>query len=385
MLNPVVIVTIVFSAIYFLMVLYFFINWLRLKPSPVNGPSSPGTATPFVSIIIPTRNESGNIVRCLESIFKQTYPASSFEVILIDDYSTDPTLRLAREFTQPNLTVLDLQQYLGAAGEYIPNKKKAIALGVKNAKGEIIITTDGDCYMEENWLGTLVQFYQANDYKLVTGPVMIKPARSPFAWFQQLDVITLLGVTGATIRSGLPTMCNGANLMYSKKVFHEVEGFKGNHDLPTGDDIFLMQKINSRYPNSIGFLKNYDACVFTGAEKSLGGFISQRVRWLSKSRRFGNFKVGAILYFTYLFNLLVLGTAFNLLNPMPMNWLPLAIAGGAKLFADLLFQIPVTIFFRKAILLLLLPVIEVFHILYIVFIGAISLVGRYRWKDRMVK
>jgi len=384
-MSPLLIVTIVFSALYFLLVLYFFIGWLRLNSKPANPPTRQ-PAEPFVSIIIPVRNESDNIKVCLESIFKQTYPADNFEVIVIDDYSTDPTLRLAREFTQPNLLVLDLQQYLNEAGEYVPNKKKAIALGIKNAKGDLIITTDGDCVMGENWLSAMVEFYTSNDYKLVTGPVMVKPARGPFSWFQQLDVMSLIGVTGATIRNSSPTMCNGANLMYAKSTFHEVDGFKGNHDMPSGDDIFLMHKIADKYPGSIGFAKVYDACVLTKPEKGICRFISQRKRWLSKSRRFGGFKISLQLYFVYLFNCLIIVDAINLININDdLMWLPLVVAGGTKLFCDILFNIPLTVFFRKLILLLLLPIIEIFHTLYIVLIGIVSVFGSYRWKDRLVK
>jgi cellulose synthase/poly-beta-1,6-N-acetylglucosamine synthase-like glycosyltransferase len=381
MVTPLLIVSASFSALYLIMVLYYFVGWLRLK----KGTNEVKGKLPFVSVIIPTRNESEHIKACLESIFQQTYPAEQFEVIVVDDYSTDPTIRFAREVNQRNLLVLDLQQYLGNPGEYVPNKKKAIALGIKNAKGDLIITTDGDCNVGENWLMAMVAAYQTGEHKLITGPVLMKPAKSPFKWFQQLDVISLLGITGATIRNGFPTMCNGANLMYSKQVFLDVEGFKGNNDVPTGDDIFLMQKINAKYPDSIGFVKNYDACVFTKPESSFSGFISQRVRWVSKSSRFSNWKVQAVLYFAYLFNVFILYSTTNLLQPEPMNWLPLAVAGGTKIFADLLFNIPVTFFFRKMLLLLLLPVIDVFHVLYVIVIGVLSLTGKYRWKDRLVK
>src|ERR1039458_10160386 len=135
---------------------------------------------------------------------------------------------------------------------------------------------------------------------------MVKPARNPLAWFQQLDVMNMLGITGATIRNNFPTMCNGANLMYAKKVFLDVEGFKGNHEVPTGDDIFLMHKINERYPDSIGFVKDYDACVFTRAEKGMGNLLAQRIRWVSKSRRFGSVKVTLVLVFAWLFNLFII-------------------------------------------------------------------------------
>ncbi|MDB5283768.1 MAG: hypothetical protein JWO06_2843 [Bacteroidota bacterium] len=382
MISPFLILAVIFSVLYVLMVLYFFAGWLRLKKTEI---SISDADLPFVSVVIPVRNEADYIKDCLESIFKQNYPQDKFEVVVIDDYSTDPTLQIAREFKQPNLLVLDLQQYLGNPGEYSPNKKKALALGVKNARGEIVITTDGDCAMAENWLRTMTGFYLQNDCKLITGPVLIKPARNPLAWFQQLDVITMLGITGATIRNNFPTMCNGANLMYSKKVFHDVEGFKGNHEVPTGDDIFLMHKINERYPGSIGFVKNFDACVFTKAEKGLGGFVAQRIRWVSKSRRFNDVKVTLVLVFAYLFNFFIIIAAVQAIQPDEWSWLPVAIAGGTKIFIDVVFAIPVTYFFRKMILLLLLPVIEIFHVLYVVLVGALSLTGRYRWKDRLVR
>lgn len=384
-ITPMLIIAITLAALYVLMVLYFFIGWLRLKKPPEKSSAATDNNLPFVSVIIPVRNEENNIKACLEAIFKQQYPQQLFEVIVIDDYSTDNTLSLAREVSSRNLLVLDLQQYLGRPGEYSPNKKKAISLGVKNARGSLVLTTDGDCCMGEFWIRSMTEYYLANSFKLVTGPVMIKPAKNPLAWFQQLDVINMASITGATIRNGLPTMCNGANLMYSKKVFAEVDGFKGNHEVPTGDDIFLMHKIDGHYPGSIGYVKNFDACVFTRPENSFSGFIAQRVRWVSKSKRFSNLKTALILVFAYFFNLFIIVAAMTAFQPDEQSWMPLAVAGGSKLFVDLLFNVPVTYFFRKMILLLLLPVIEIFHVFYVVIIGALSLSGRYRWKDRLIK
>lgn len=384
MVSPLFIAAIVLSALYLLMVFYYFVGWLRLKRAETPTPEQAGKL-PFVTVVIPVRNESAHIQDCLKAVFNQTYPKHLFEVIVIDDYSTDPTIRLAREIEEKNLLVLDLQNYLGNPGEYFPNKKKAIALGIKNAKGDVIITTDGDCNVGTNWLMAMVSYYQNNNFKLLTGPVMMKPAKLPLEWFQQLDVINLVGITGATIRNGVPTMCNGANMMYSKEVFHAVEGFKGNHDVPTGDDIFLMQKIEAQYPGSIGFVKNYDACVFTRPERSFSDFLSQRVRWVSKSSRFSDLRVAVILYFAYIFNIFIIVAGLFALDLSQWGWLPVAIAAGTKFFIELVFNIPITIFFRKIVLLLLLPFMEVFHILYVVIIGVLSLTGKYRWKDRQIR
>jgi cellulose synthase/poly-beta-1,6-N-acetylglucosamine synthase-like glycosyltransferase len=384
-LSPFLIIAILFAANYLVVVLYFLVGWLRLGNAAFGIKKEIAGKQPFVSVIVPVRNESDNIQDCLQAIFAQKYPAHLFEVIVVDDYSTDATLRLAREFNRSNLLVLDLQQYLGNPGEYFPNKKKGLALGIKNAQGELIITTDGDCRMDENWLGAMVQYYTTHNFKLITGPVLVKPARNPLAWFQQLDIMNMVAIGGATICNHFPTMCNGANLMYSKKVFYEVEGFKGNHDVPTGDDVFLMHKIDARYPAAIGFVKSFDACVFTKAEKGLPALVAQRVRWVSKSRRFGNVKVALTLAFAYVFNLLILVALIKCFPITETSWWPLAVLGGTKLFVDLVFDIPVAWFFKKILLLLLLPLIEVFHIIYVVIIGALSLTGRYRWKDRLVK
>ena len=384
MMSPLLIIAITLAALYFVMVMYFFVGWLRLKKVD-SANAVADIKLPFVSILIPVRNEEAHIKTCLEAVLKQQYPQHLFEVIVIDDYSTDNTLSIAREINQRNLLVLDLQQYLGKPGEYLPNKKKAIALGVKNARGSLILTTDGDSFMNEQWLRSMAEYYQANNFKLITGPIMIKPAKNPLTWFQQLDVMNMAGITGATIRNGFPTMCNGANLMYSKKVFAEVDGFKGNHDVPTGDDIFLMQKINEHYPNAIGFVKNFEACVFTKPEITFKGLTAQRVRWVSKSRQFSNWKSTLVLLFAYFFNLFIVVAALMAFQPEELSWLPVAVLGGTKLLADFIFDIPVTYFFRKMILLLLLPVIEIFHVFYVVVIGALSLSGRYRWKDRLIK
>ena len=84
------VIAIALSSLYFIMVMYFFIGWLRLK-KVTNNPVDADNKLPFVSVLIPVRNEEENIKACLEAIFKQNYPPHLFEVIVIDDYSTDNT------------------------------------------------------------------------------------------------------------------------------------------------------------------------------------------------------------------------------------------------------------------------------------------------------
>ncbi|HRG91212.1 MAG TPA: hypothetical protein PLW44_19445, partial [Chitinophagales bacterium] len=142
------------------------------------------------------------------------------------------------------------------------------------------------------------------------------------------------------------------------------------------------------YPGSVGYVKDFDACVFTRPEAGLGSFIAQRKRWISKSSRFSNIKVNLVLYFAYFFNLLIIGTgvyAGVMFYNDEFFWLPLAIAGGTKLLADFIFNIPVTLFFRKWYMLFILPFAEIMYVPYVVLIGPLSQTGRYRWKGRKVR
>ena len=383
-MSPFLIISIVFSVLYCWLILYFLIGWIKLNRNDSTKDTSKIKSLPFVSIIIPIRNEAQHIQDCIRSVIAQNYPQHLYEIIVIDDYSTDETYALAREIQRDNLLVLNLSKYFHDAAEKVPNKKKAITIGVKNAKGQLIITTDGDCVMNENWLSTMVGYHQQHSFKFITGPVMLRPAKGLLGLFQQIDVINMLGITGGTIAQGYSTMCNGANLLYEKKAFLDVDGYKGNTDIPTGDDIFLMQKIEMAFPDSIGFVKDIDACVYSKPESTFSDFLAQRVRWTSKSTAFQKKSVTGILMFAYLFNLLTLIFIPISFDKIELAWLPLVIAFATKFLMDFSFNVAVTGFFKKRILLLLMPVFEPLHIIYIVCIGVLGLSGKYTWKERKI-
>src|SRR4051812_48002580 len=104
---PLIILSIVLAAIYFLMVIYCLAGWLRLQKSSFQVSKSGTAGLPTVTIVMPARNEAPYIKDCLEAVLKQNYPKELLEVIMIDDYSLDETLEIARGFLpNPNLTVI---------------------------------------------------------------------------------------------------------------------------------------------------------------------------------------------------------------------------------------------------------------------------------------
>ncbi|MFZ9661533.1 MAG: glycosyltransferase, partial [Chitinophagaceae bacterium] len=100
--------------------------------------TDPSVRKPFVSVIVPARNEALRISDCLQSLLDQDYPADCMEIIVVDDHSSDQTAVLA---TAMGVRVIHLQD-AAFHSPTIAYKKAALTAGISNAKGEIIMTTD---------------------------------------------------------------------------------------------------------------------------------------------------------------------------------------------------------------------------------------------------
>ncbi len=390
-----IIIAISLFTIYAVLIFYFFLSW---KSIPNNLQQiQPVIAHTKISIIIPARNEEQNIEVCLNSIINQVYPKNSFEVLVVDDHSTDKTAQLVRDYAAQNVTLITLKDFIAdkALNAY---KKKAIEIAIQQSTGDLIITTDADSIVPVNWLQTIAGFYEKNDPVFIVMPVSFNCSNNFLEIFQALDFMTLQGITGAAVHKKILSMCNGANLAYSKKVFYEVGGFKGIDTIASGDDMLLMHKIFKQYPDKVSFLKSKDVIVHTQPMHTLKDFFNQRIRWASKADKYDDKRIFAVLLLVYLFNLLLLvlpivaifkNTVFNI-HIYPFNfifsvfelWIFLIIS---KTIIELLFLLPVARFFKQAKLLWLFPLMQPFHILYTIAAGWLGKFGSYHWKDRNVK
>ena len=172
-------------------------------------------------------------------------------------------------------------------------KKKAIETAIGLAKGSLIVTTDADCIVQPEWLKTIASYYENSGAVFIAAPVVYNDP-SPgdsffkkfFKIFQSLDFMTLQGITGASVYKKFHNMCNGANLAYEKKVFHEVGGFEGIDNIASGDDMLLMHKIQKLYPDKIKYLKSTNVIVQTQPAETVKEFINQRIRWASKADKY---------------------------------------------------------------------------------------------------
>ncbi|MBS1496673.1 MAG: glycosyltransferase [Bacteroidetes bacterium] len=374
--------------LYSCLIIYYTIGWVTI---PLFNPNlKEQIFSTHISVIIPARNEAQNLPVLLQSLLAQTYPVHLFEVMVVDDHSTDSTSAILHNYTRFNIRKISLAEYDGL--EKINSyKKKAIEIAIKESKGTLMVTTDADCYLPQNWLATIAAFYEKEQPVFIAAPVVINNAVSFIEIFQALDFMTLQGITGAAVYKKMSSMCNGANMAYEKNVFYEVDGFKNIDSIASGDDMLLMHKIYKRYPNKVLYLKSANAMADTQPVKSIAQFFNQRIRWASKADKYDDKRILPILILVYVFNLLLfIIPVASIFYPSHFNvfsvtfssfqyWLLLL---GLKTLVELIFLIPVAIFFKKIWLLILFPLMQPFHIIYCIIAGWLGKFGSYQWKGR---
>jgi len=116
---------------------------------------------PSISVIVAARNEKLNIFSCLDSLDNLIYPDDKIEIIIIDDASSDNTLKLSSDFIHGKFKfrVIHLDEN---DSTILRGKVRAMAEGIKIASGEIILTTDADCVVDPLWAKTIASYYVGN-------------------------------------------------------------------------------------------------------------------------------------------------------------------------------------------------------------------------------
>lgn len=377
MFGVIVFITFLLFLCYAVLITYYRSGWLQLEEVMTDKHHEPKTK---VSIIIPARNEEANIAKVLKAILSQYYPTELMEVIVVDDHSEDRTFEVVSDFK--GVKLIQLAHVIGTE-KLNAYKKKAIESAIKISTGDLIITTDADCIMKPYWLLSIVSFYEKHKVQFIAAPVSMTYSNRSFELFQSLDFTTMQGITGALSFFHSGTMCNGANLAYTRQAYVAVNGFKDIDNIASGDDMLMMYKIEQRFPGQTCYLKNKEAVVETPALSSWSEFLQQRIRWASKATHFADKRIQWVLYLVYFFNAL-----FPLLLLLSLFWpsyfftfITLTIA---KTITEGLFLFPVCDFFQKPKNGLQFYAFQFMHIPYVLLSGFLGQTGSYEWKNRRV-
>jgi poly-beta-1,6-N-acetyl-D-glucosamine synthase len=244
-----------------------------------------------ISVIIACKNEEKNLPWLLDDLGDQDYNYNLIEVIVVDDNSTDNTYKTASmKGNIEKIKILTNPEN---------GKKSAIKAGINNAEGELIITTDADCRVGSKWISTIASFYSENNPDLIIGQVHLESRTGFFGRFQELEFLSLQGITLGTALAANPIMCNGANLAFKKDTY--LRHSKNLHnDISSGDDIFLLHSLKKERGSKISLLNSSEGTVNTCQSESLYSFLKQRSRWISKAKAYDDFFTLTVSIATFL-------------------------------------------------------------------------------------
>jgi glycosyltransferase involved in cell wall biosynthesis len=185
----------------------------------------------MISVVIPAYNEEKNIAACLESLVHQTF-SEPFEVIVVDNASTDKTSEVAQMFSQKiNLRVVREDKKGRGAARW---------RGFEEAQGEIILSTDADCAVPENWIATMVQALRESQSVAVTGNFTVH-GLSKYKSFL-FTAIQTISATFYKLYFG-HWWLNGFNFGIYNEAYKKAGGFDA--DLNAQEDIDLSIKVHN--------------------------------------------------------------------------------------------------------------------------------------------
>ena len=363
-------ITLGFSLLYMLLQLYYLVYWNKTPSLSIHSTAPPHTG---VSVVIIAHNEARSIRSCIDGLLRQQYPTDLFEIIIVDDHSSDSTLETIKEIADDHIRIFQLKEH----PEYIKApafKKSGITLAVHKAKFETIVVTDADCMHEEHWLETVMHSFD-NTMVFQAAPVILTPGRSLLERMQETEQLTLMLITGAGIHSGLHYMANGANMAFRKAAFLQVNGYEGNERYASGDDMFLIEKMSMAFPGKIAFAKSLQATVYTGGKKDWPSLFKQRLRWAGKNKGLRHKAIKRIWGFVGLYHILLVVLFLTALFHLTSSW-PFLLLFCAKWTVDYMLIASASIFFKRASVLRYFVPLQFLYTYYILRLGMMMILGK---------
>jgi O-antigen biosynthesis protein len=211
---------------------------------------------PSISVVVCSYNGGRTLEPCLTSLLQIDYP--NYEVILVDDGSTDNTQAIAKEF--PKVKYIQ-QRNMGLS--------VARNVGLKAAKGDVIAYTDSDCMADEDWLYYLAGTFEQGDYVAVGGPNISPPAQS---WAQACVAASPGQPSHVLITDSEAEHIPGCNMAFRRWALEAIGGFDPEYR-KAGDDVDVCWRlINQGY--RIGFSPS--AIVWHHRRFSISAYFKQQ-------------------------------------------------------------------------------------------------------------
>ena len=232
---------------------------------------------PSLSVIVAARNEEEHLPRLLAALERQRY--SKFEVIVVDDGSTDQTATVVEK-----LSSLDYRFRL--VRQAPSGKKAAVSAGIAAAVNPVCVFTDADCIPGPGWLSAHARAHQGMPSAVVVGYSPLVGSASLLVAYQQFDTSLSQFLSAAAIGHGQAYLAKGGNLSYSRDLHDEVGGFGGHGHHLSGDDTLFVQAVRRETTARIRWLDTESVTVPSPARESFRAWTRQKRRQTSTGRTF---------------------------------------------------------------------------------------------------
>ncbi len=277
----------------------------------------------MISLVIAAKNEEENINSLIDSLEKLDYQEENFEVILVDDNSTDKTFLLieSRIAGKKNYRLIKAEQ------KEFAGKKGALSIGITNAKNDFIVITDADCKPEFNWLKAMASKLDAG-FDFVFGVAPIESGKTLVEKLSAFENLRNTFLTIAAIGLNIPYSAAARSFAFRKKSFKRIGGYSNTIETLSGDDdLLLREAVKSKM--LIGTLIDPEAFVYSSAPKSFDQYFKQKHRHLQTSFHY-LLKQKLFLGIWHLINLFsLISVLFIFISPV------LALPFAAKIVYDL--------------------------------------------------
>lgn len=233
-----------------------------------------------ISVIICAKNEAENLQKFLPYIIEQNY--SDFEIVLINDASSDETLEIMEAFQSQNsnikiINVENIEAFWG-------NKKYALTLGIKAAKNEHLLFTDADCKpISKNWIAEMSKNF-SQEKSIILGYGKYKKEKFLVNLFVRFETLLTAIQYFSYAKLGSPYMAVGRNLAYKKEEFFNVKGFINHMHIRSGDDDLFIKDAANKENTIICTSKN--SFTISKAPKSFKEWFRQKRRHISTANHY---------------------------------------------------------------------------------------------------
>lgn len=303
---------IIFILIVLIQFLYYILIFSNLSSSSIKKEESKNLP---ISVIICAKNEAQNLKHNLALICNQNH--SDFEIILVNDHSTDKTLEIMnfikKEFNEITIKIIDLRNSKS-------NKKNALTKGIELAKNKHLLLTDADCKPSSiNWINEMIANF-SEEKTIVLGYGAYRKIEK--SWLNKLIRFeTLLTAIQyfSYAKLGFPYMGVGRNIAYTKDNFNKIKGFSSHKNIKSGDDDLFVNEIATNKNTSICFSK--DSFAISKPHTNFKKWLNQKRRHISTATHYkpihqlllGLFYVSQFLFWFLAIILVTIGFNTNII------------------------------------------------------------------------